>query len=230
LNDAGPITFRIFDNGGDPAKLDVEVTGADIGTNGIYNDVTSLVGSLGSFGDKIIIDVDADTAWNLSGLNAGTVTVAGFTPISFNWVENLTGADSATGKTDTFVIDDLGVVTGDIVGRGGILEVEVTAGPIAIDGALAGFEMTRQTVDVDTDGKRGAGPDRCDAGCGGAECDERLGGGEWGGDADGVRTTGAGAGNGGRRCDGALHGAEDGRGVGHGQPDWRAGLWGERHA
>jgi hypothetical protein len=54
-SDAGPITFRIFDDianlGDDPGVLDVEVTGADSG-NLIYNDVSSLIGSLLSFATR----------------------------------------------------------------------------------------------------------------------------------------------------------------------------------
>ena len=71
--DAGAITFRVFNNNAN-GVLDVQVSGADSG-DGIYNDVTELFGSIVSFGDEIEIDIDAYTAWELTGLNAGKLTL-----------------------------------------------------------------------------------------------------------------------------------------------------------
>ena len=147
-SDAGPITFRIFDDianlGDDPGVLDVEVTGADSG-NLIYNDVSSLIGSLLSFTDQIVVDVDAYVKWNLSGLNAGTVTVAGFATISFTQVENLTGALTAN---DAFIVGDLGGVTGTIDDRGGSTGVDVGNGALVAVVPDTFITWTNSTGDV----------------------------------------------------------------------------------
>ncbi|MBK9021683.1 MAG: hypothetical protein IPL72_17550 [Sulfuritalea sp.] len=147
-SDAGPITFRIFDDianlGDDPGVLDVEVTGADSG-NLIYNDVSSLIGSLLSFADQIVVDIDAYVKWNLSGLNAGTVTVSGYATISFSQVENITGALTAN---DAFIVGDLGGVTGTIDDRGGSTGLDVGNGALVAVIPDTFITWTNSTGDV----------------------------------------------------------------------------------
>src|SRR5690606_9860502 len=126
---------------------DVEVTGAATG-NGVYDDIDTLVGSLTGSDNHIIIDVDADTTWDLTGLNAGTLTVAGFaTAITFSRVENLTGAETAK---DTFVIDELAGVTGGIDHRDGDLEIQLfdyffADGDISIDSHIGDLRLNDDT-------------------------------------------------------------------------------------
>jgi len=64
---------------------DVEVTGAITG-NGIYDDIGTLIGSV-SLHDKVIVDLDFATVWDLTGLNSGTVTTGAFSAVAFSGIE-----------------------------------------------------------------------------------------------------------------------------------------------
>ncbi|HUL53652.1 MAG TPA: LEPR-XLL domain-containing protein, partial [Opitutaceae bacterium] len=145
--DSGPITFTIVNHGGVAGIADVHVSGAGA-ADGFYDDVGTLVGLLAGFNDTVEVGIDAYTIWNLTGLNAGTVTVAGFAPVSFGLIENLTGAANAN---DAFIVDDLGVVTGTIDDRGGNTGLDIGGGSVvavAPDGGVAW--SAPQTVDVIT--------------------------------------------------------------------------------
>ncbi|WP_237180142.1 beta strand repeat-containing protein [Rhodoplanes sp. Z2-YC6860] len=144
--DTSAITFRIFDDNHNGTP-DFQVTGAITG-NGIYDDIDTLIGSA-NLHDKVIVDIDSATVWNLTGLNSGTVTTEGFSAITFSGIENVVGA--ATAK-DTFIIDENGGVAGDLDARGGIVAVQLTMGPVTVIGDVAGFTSSLQTVNVDTDG------------------------------------------------------------------------------
>ena len=87
--DTGPITFRIFNHNGNGIP-DVQVTGASSG-NATYDDIASIIGAQTGLGDKIVIDINSDTTWQVTGSNAGIVTIAGYTAVSFSRVKNLTG-------------------------------------------------------------------------------------------------------------------------------------------
>ena len=57
----------------------------------------------------------ADSTWNITGANSGTVTATGFSGITFTGVENLTGGL----KNDTFVFSATGSLGGAINGGAG---------------------------------------------------------------------------------------------------------------
>ncbi len=142
--DTNAITFRIFDvdlNG----IPDVEVTGALVGGNTTYNDIGTLIGGA-NLDDTILVDINAYSIWDLTGLNAGTLTIAGYAPISFSSVENLTGHD---GANDTFIFDDLGIVTGDIDDRDGYLGLDIGSGAlvaVVADGGSVTWNSTTANV------------------------------------------------------------------------------------
>ena len=143
--DPGPMTFEIIDNNKN-GFLDVRVTGSN--ADAIYNDIDTLIGLVGGFDDTIEVGIDAYTIWNLTGLNAGTVTIAGFAPITFSLVENLTGALTAN---DAFIIDDLGGVTGTIDDRGGNTAFNIGDGTfVAVMADGGGITLNNSTADVVT--------------------------------------------------------------------------------
>jgi hypothetical protein len=100
VTDLNPITFTIVNSGGDAAIPDVIVSGADSG-NGTYLDIGTIIGRA-TPGDTIVMTLDVATTWNLTGPNAGTVTVQGYSGITFSAIDHLLGAAGA----DTFIFPD----------------------------------------------------------------------------------------------------------------------------
>ncbi len=119
--DLTPITFTIVNSGGLAGILDVIVSGAATG-NGTYLDIGTIVGRAGS-GDKIEVAVETATTWNLTGPNAGTVTLEGFEDITFSNIDSLVGADGE----DTFVFVDGVSFAGTIDGGGGTNTLDYSA-------------------------------------------------------------------------------------------------------
>jgi len=75
------------------------------------------------------------------------VTVAGYAPIDFRFVENLTGALNAD---DAFIFDGLGAVTGAIDDRGGNTALDVGSGALVAFVADGGIIWDSATADVNT--------------------------------------------------------------------------------
>ncbi len=143
VSDLPGVTFRIFNDSstGVAAKPDVEVDGTT------YHDIDTLIGLLLGI-DTIEVDIDADTTWTITGLNQGTVSIAGFDTITFSLIENLTGAETAD---DAFVIDELGVILGNISDRGGNTALDHFDGTVVVvapDNAVTW--QTTENVDVVT--------------------------------------------------------------------------------
>ena len=77
-----------------------------------HYDVATIVGA-GS--DMVVVDVAAATTWSLTGANAGTIAVAGYSSITFSGIGYLVGGDG----DDTFGFAG-GAVTGTINGGAGV--------------------------------------------------------------------------------------------------------------
>jgi hypothetical protein len=90
--DPNPIVLTIVDSGGDPAIPDVTVSGET------YLDIATITGRPEP-GDTIAVAIDAATTWDLTGLNSGTVTIQGYSGITFSAIDSLVGAAGE----DTFV-------------------------------------------------------------------------------------------------------------------------------
>lgn len=115
------ITFTIVDSGGNPAIPDVIVSGADSG-NGTYLDVDIIEGQAGQQ-NTVAVAIDAATTWNLTAPNAGTVTVQGYSGITFSGIDTLAGAAGE----DTFIFSP-GVAFGwTIDGGGGVNTLDYSA-------------------------------------------------------------------------------------------------------
>ncbi|HEX7052994.1 MAG TPA: hypothetical protein VF211_03555, partial [Burkholderiales bacterium] len=143
--DSGTVTFTILDKDGN-AIPDVEVAGASSG-NQIWNDVTAITGLLANLSETLVVGVDADTVWTVTGLNEGTVKVGALDALAFSRIDNLTGALSAD---DAFVLDELGVVTGDIEDRGGNTALDIADGTVLAVVPDGGTTWEKATTDVIT--------------------------------------------------------------------------------
>ncbi len=97
------LKFRIFDDDSDTTP-DVEVLDAFDVHIITFNDVTEIDALLSGFDDTIIVALDKDTVWNLTGLNEGTLKIDGFDLITFSSVENLS-VQSANHCPTTVSID-----------------------------------------------------------------------------------------------------------------------------
>ena len=99
-------TFTVVDANGNAIPDYVDSGGAT------HNDV-STIAATGS--DMVVVDdCRGDTTWSLTGANAGTITVAGYSSITFSGIGTLVGGDG----DDTFVFA-AGVSTGTINGGAG---------------------------------------------------------------------------------------------------------------
>lgn len=90
--DPNPIVLTIVNSGGDPGIPDVAV-GSDI-----YLDIAVITGRAES-GDTIAAAIDTATTWDLTGLNSGTVTIQGYSGITFSAIDSLVGSSGE----DTFI-------------------------------------------------------------------------------------------------------------------------------
>jgi hypothetical protein len=145
VGDVGPITFRIFDNNSN-ATPDVEVTGAATG-DGIYDDIATIIGSASDL-DFIVLDIADTTRWDVTGANAGSVTVDGFSAIVFSSIENLNGGAA----NDTFVFDTAGTLSGLVDGgSGGTDGLAFAPGPYALmEPTLTDTQSGSVTLDART--------------------------------------------------------------------------------
>ncbi len=98
--DDGGLTFRILDSNGNDTP-DVQVTGST-GEDGAYTDITSIAGISGGY-DNILVDLDLDADWVLTGTGSGSLTIQGFQLLSFSQIENLVGGEGE----DTLVGPDV---------------------------------------------------------------------------------------------------------------------------
>ncbi len=121
--DPDPITFTIVNHGGQSAIPDVVVSGA-AERNGTYDDIGTIIGRMLA-GDSVVLDINADTTWRLTGPDAGILTVAGFAAVNFARVENLTGA---AGSRDTFFFEAGGSISGQVDGGSGAVVIGNGAG------------------------------------------------------------------------------------------------------
>ena len=99
-------TFTVVDADGNAIPDYVDSGGVT------HNDVTTIVGA-GS--DMVKVDVAAATTWSLTGANAGTITVAGYSSITFSGIGYLVGGDG----DDTFGFAGGAVVAVTINGDAG---------------------------------------------------------------------------------------------------------------
>ncbi|MEJ2310307.1 MAG: hypothetical protein P8Z78_13455 [Gammaproteobacteria bacterium] len=132
--------FRIYDSGDGNLTPDVQVI-TSLGGDGQFgggddtlfdpsgtsdtetNDITDInaLYSL-SLEDTIFVDIaGADTTWDFTGINSGTVTIGDYNSINFAGIDNIEGSDSI----DKFVFDDLAGITGDINDGTGDLELQL---------------------------------------------------------------------------------------------------------
>ncbi|TNG03501.1 MAG: matrixin family metalloprotease, partial [Gammaproteobacteria bacterium] len=140
ITDTSPITFEIVDDDGN-AIPDIQVGGDT------YNDIDTIIGRTLP-GDEIVVAIDDETTWTITGQNSGTVKVGTYNAITFSRIENITGA--ATAK-DNFIFEPAGDITGEFDDRVGDQYLELDNGFITIGGD-AEFIFTHRTVDADTDG------------------------------------------------------------------------------
>ena len=137
--DSSPITFTIVNSGGGPAIPDVIVSGADSG-DGTYLDIDTIVGRAAP-GDTVAVAIDAATSWVPSGPGAGTVTVQGYSSITFSAIDHLVGA----ADRDTFVFPAGVAFGGALDGGPGVnaLDYSAFAASVAVD--LAAHAATGTT-------------------------------------------------------------------------------------
>lgn len=134
--DDNDLTFRVFDDNANDIP-DVEVIGSN-GENGIYRDVISVAGL---YDDTVVVDMDLAAEWNLTGPNSGTLTVEGFSDLTFSGIEHLTGG----GGEDTFVFVDGVSFAGTIDGGGGTNTLDYSAWTTGVTVNLAGGTATGTT-------------------------------------------------------------------------------------
>ncbi|MCM2264708.1 MAG: LEPR-XLL domain-containing protein, partial [Desulfuromonadales bacterium] len=107
--------------------------------------ITTITGNIGA--TITLIAPNLDNIWMLTGINAGTLSF-GTTTISFSATQNLTGGNAK----DTFILNDLGFVSGDIDDGVGTLEVQL-AGFVTLAGD---FDFSRSSTSVNlSDGTTG---------------------------------------------------------------------------
>jgi len=106
------ITITVNSDG----TVDISGSSVDDGT-GIV-EITSIIGNIASI--ITLVAPDLDNVWDLTGINAGTLTNSA-TAITFSDVQNLTGGSAK----DTFIIDELAGVTGNIDDGTGTLDIQL---------------------------------------------------------------------------------------------------------
>ncbi|MBK8118793.1 MAG: hypothetical protein IPK39_05885 [Sulfuritalea sp.] len=116
--DTDPITFTIVNHGGDAGIPDVLVSGSG-SADGTYDDIATIIGRVFAR-DSVVLDINADATWRLTGPDAGILTVAAFSAINFVRVENLTGA---AGSRDSFIFEAGGSISGQVDGRTGTVVI-----------------------------------------------------------------------------------------------------------
>ncbi|MCK9365205.1 MAG: LEPR-XLL domain-containing protein, partial [Syntrophales bacterium] len=115
-------------------KVSGSASGDDNTTTG-WTGITSIIGNNSAY--ITLLAPDLSNTWNLSGINAGTLTPNGLTAVTFSGVQNLTGGSAK----DTFIFNNLGFVTGNLDDGIGTLEVQ-----LASFVTLAGdFSFTKKT-------------------------------------------------------------------------------------
>jgi Ca2+-binding RTX toxin-like protein len=112
------ITFTIANIGGDSAIPDV----INSGDNSVYYDVNTIVGREGKQ-NIVAVAIDAVTTWNLTGPNAGTITIQGCSGLTFSGIDKLVGGAGE----DTFIFTPGVVFSGKIDGGGGANTLDYSA-------------------------------------------------------------------------------------------------------
>lgn len=112
------ITFTIVNIGGNPAIPDVIVSS----DNSVYYDVNTIEGRAGQQ-NTVAVAIDAATTWNLIAPYAGTITIQGYSGITFSGINNLVGGAGE----DTFIFSRAVAFGGTIDGGDGVNALDYSA-------------------------------------------------------------------------------------------------------
>ncbi|GAA1929006.1 hypothetical protein [Nocardioides marmoribigeumensis] len=126
---AGDDVITVVETG--PGTYSIRVRGAEVGTVS-GSDTFTLDGLDGT---DLLVGPDVASVWKITGINAGTLELAGGAKVAFTHVESLTGATTAA---DEFRFDDQAGLTGAVDDGAGQLTVTV-AGFVRVVGDY-GFE------------------------------------------------------------------------------------------